>query len=81
MKAQQMYKTLYHKYVKSKNFEKATQILINGSDKLLESKQYKLANDLSIDLLDLFEKAGYKMDTKIISTKEKSTPIGLFLFF
>eukprot|EP01080_Neovahlkampfia_damariscottae_P000794 gene794-9044_t len=75
--AQQLYKTLYHKFTKSKNFEKATQILINGFDKFIEKQQYKLANDLAVDLLEVFEKAEYKTTTQVIPKKEKSTPVDL----
>ena len=73
--AQQLYKTLYHKFSKAKNFEKATQILINGIEKFAEKEQFKLLNDLAIDLLEVFEKAEYKTTTQVISKKENSNPI------
>jgi phosphopantetheinyl transferase (holo-ACP synthase) len=75
--AQQMYRSIVNRYAAQESFEKGILVSLDGIKTMVKYKQYALAGDLAVLVIEVFGKMNANVNTVIEASEEqKFTALG-----
>lgn len=79
--AQQIYKRIIHKFMKTGSYEKAIQVLLNAITEMSKAHQAALCHELALKALNIFETAQFYIDAPSLSipNQESIVPLGVII--
>lgn len=80
--AQQMYKSIFHKQLKKKEYQQATHLLLTAIRTMFKHKQVALATELALCLIELYTKANWKLTDHPFTSGDAAqlTTLGIHCF-